>query len=430
MMDRRLLHLRSERGTTIVEVVVAAAVLLLAAGAVTQLVTRASNASGQQRVAAVAADLAQSELEELRAQKFASLLTLPAAASAVTHGSQEFSVQRTAEWAMESPPGATDCATSGRRPEALKVSVTVTWANMSRKPVTVDSLIAAPPGAKPTRGSYVVQLTDRDAKGVPGVSVTFQGPQTLQRATDADGCVRFNNVPADTYEISFQEPGYVDRDNVNAITKTVDVVAGTVGSAQFDYDRAGSALVSFTGRNGGTPAPYAVAGAWFVNSGVTVLGTLQNGNTRAQSPSMWPAPDAWSVFVEGCADRAPLGTVTLVAGTQVTPTMAMPQVQLRITGLPNQVDANDFFYRVASPCGVSTGVLNNGTMPANRTWQSPPITVAPGTLDVVCVYGPLSNRNSNRRVLSTTETLEASYSTTPKVLDKAAIGPEQNGTCA
>ena len=394
-MERRLHHLlRDERGTSIIEVVVAAAILLLASGAVIQLITTAGTQSGQQRVAAVGADLAQSQLEELRAQKFATLLALPTGTTGVTHGGQEFSVQKTAEWAMESPPGAFDCTTSGRRPEALKVSVTVTWPNMSRKPITIDSLVAAPPGARAQRGSHVVQITDRNNAGVPGITVQFQGTPSLSRATDADGCVRFHNVPAGPYTIGFQKTGYVDRSNQNVIAKDVVVVEGETGSSQFDYDLAGSAKASFIARTGATTAtgPTAVAGARFVNSGVTVNGTLNVAKTEATTPNAWPAADAYSVFADTCTLGSPVGQITMVPGTQATATFTLPRIRLTFEDADENVPASMYRVRAKSACGTqsdATGgtLVNTGKKnQPNWVYTSEWMVVPPGTLPTVCIW--------------------------------------------
>jgi Tfp pilus assembly protein PilV len=385
MMDRRSHLLRDQRGTTLIEVVVAAAVLLMVSAAVVQLVTGAQTQSGQVRIAAIGADLAQSELEMLRSQKFSSLLSLPAGAQNVTAGGQTFSVQKTASWAMESPPGATDCATSGRNPEALKLSVTVTWPQMKRKPITIDSLIAAPPGSRAHRGNYIVQLTDRDALGVQGVLVQLQGA-SMSHQTDENGCVRFSNVPEGDYTVSFAEPGYVDRSNVNAITKPVTVVAGQTGSASFDYDRAGSALVNF--RRNSTAA--AVPGARFVNSNVTLVGTLQNGGTRAVTPSMWPAAEGYAVYADTCTAGPPVAQVTIPQGSQGTTTAQLPGLRLQITELPSSADPSAYRARVVTQCGSTLAEVAGGTLVranGNRyTLTSNEIVVPPGTMALACLY--------------------------------------------
>ena len=125
MMDVRPHLLRDERGTTLIEVIVAAVLLVIISGSVTSMIVSAQTGSGQQRVQAVAADLAQSTLEDLRSRKFTNLMNLDATTQ-VTAGGIAYSVRSQSEWAMQGATGATGCDSDSSSPAALKLSTTVT----------------------------------------------------------------------------------------------------------------------------------------------------------------------------------------------------------------------------------------------------------------------------------------------------------------
>ena len=142
-------HLRNERGTSLIEVIVAAAMLLVVAGAVTGLVDAATRDSGQTRVQAVAFDLAQSEMEELRSRRFDQLVGLDTT-QATTSGGIDFQVQKQTQWsAAGGGPGSWGCATNTRTARTMQVTTTVTWNEMKRDPVRITSLVAAPAASQP-----------------------------------------------------------------------------------------------------------------------------------------------------------------------------------------------------------------------------------------------------------------------------------------
>ena len=399
MMDRGLLYrLRSERGTTLIEVIAAAVILVVIAGAVTSVLSAAQQESGQSRVIAIAGDLAQTEVEKLRSQGFGDLQKLvvtPETVPDVAAGGLKFTVKREGEWAMQGSSGAGGCTVAAKSPEALKISVSVTWASMTRKPVKVDTLVAAPPGSDAGKGNYIVQINRGDGTGVPGVTVSLSGATTLSGATDSTGCIRFNELPAGPYTVAFAHPGYVDVLHQNAVSASVTVNKGETGNKTFEYDQGGGVNVRFLKHTTATPVPAAI----FTHTNVPVTGVLvAPANTDAVEPfPMFPHSSQYEVRAETCASAAAVGGVTVTRGQMDPPRtdLKLPQVRLQLNGLRDisGIDKSTLRARIQSPCGtVATGAAGlTGTLSPNQnnptTWTTTsPVVTPPGTLKSVCIF--------------------------------------------
>jgi Tfp pilus assembly protein PilV len=420
MMDRRLLHrLRSERGTTLVEVIAAAIILVVVAGAVTSLLSNAQQQSGQSRVFAIAGDLAQSELEQLRAKRFSDLVGLDQTVPDVQAGGLKFTVRRQSAWELEGTAGASGCTVASKSAEALRVSVTVTWESMTRRPLTLDTMVAAPPGSQPNKGNYIVQVNRRDGSGVSGLTVSMAGATPLSGTTDVNGCVRFNELTAGPYTASFQRPGWVDVLHENPISAAVTVVAGETGNKTFDYDNAGGFNVGFRKRIAAAPtyADQPVSAVQFVHTGLSVPGTLNTtapANTVAtESKPMYPHASPYAVKAESCPAAGTIGNVAVAQGVMDPPTRTyfyLPQLRLEINALESSwiktysLDKSSIRVRIQTSCGTMVtpagglgGTLSNpvaGVGTEDRwTSSNPPIAIPPGTLKTVCIFARRTTDN-------------------------------------
>jgi Tfp pilus assembly protein PilV len=392
-MDARPHLLRDERGTTLLEVIVAAVVLVVISGSVTSMVIAAQTGSGQQRIQAIAADLAQSTLEELRSRKFTHLTGLNATTT-VTAGGVTFSVHSSSEWEMQAPAGSTSCAEARGRPETLKVSARVTWPEMKRAPVVVDTLVAAPLGVSSTRGNHVVQIANAQGIGVGGISVTL-GP--LSRATDSTGCVRFAGVAAGRYTLSFSRPNSITPAGVSAVSQDVDVVASETTSSTFEYDAAGTAAIRFVA-TAGTPAPATAGMQGAVLDGVGMNGTwtATPAGTRvadADVPGLYPSATAYQVFPDSCQSGLPSTAGVLVpSGGVTTPRVQIPVPVLRfdLKQVPNNVAIGA---EAVSMCGtrfVLPTVVTGGNVDLAMALPG-------GTLNYACFHYSSSGREYWRR---------------------------------
>ena len=409
MMDRRLLQrLRSERGTTLIEVIAAAIILVVIAGAITSLVSAAQRESGQAKVIAIAGDLAQTQLEDLRSKKFAQLVAMNETAT-VTAGGMSFTVKRESTWASEASTEPVGCSSTANTPEALQVKVSVEWPEM-RRPVELDTLVAAPVSEENT-GNFVVQVNDRDAEGVPGVQATMTGSsQTATGQTDDTGCVRFTALQQGPYTLTLTKTGFVDRKhNSPIVDNTITVSGGETGNKTFEYDQGGGVHVGFYKDNGATYTAVPVTGAWLKAAGVdSVQPTLSAGNTIAREPRrLWPSASPYELHADTCETATAVKTVPVARGVfpaappaTLPPATAqhviMPQVYATVNGVPPGVEST-IRVRITTACGTvipEFGMAATGGY-LNGTWTSAKVVVPPGVLSQVCLYGKYGNGNNS-----------------------------------
>ena len=381
-MAPRLQQLRGEAGTSIVEVVVAAVILIIAAGAVASLVDAAQRDSGQQRIQAVATDLGQAQMEELRTLRFDDLIDLDDTQD-VAAGEIRFTVRRRSDWAMTAEPGAVGCSTNSRNPEALRVTTTVTWPSMKRRPVVLESLVAAPTGAGARRGGFTVQVGDREGFGVSGLAITMTGPATMTGTTDGSGCVRFNDLPAGDYSVTGGRGGWLQPDGATSLQRDVTVVTGTTATTSFEYDAGGRAAVRFYRANDASKtALVAVPAARFTGGSADVLVAASPGPTATDftSPLLFPTVAQYSVKADTCTSVLPAGGATVPQGaTSAVQLLPVPVLQARVRDL--QKGSGTVTLRAASACGT----LFVGS-PVVREGSEDIVTVAlpGGTLPYVC----------------------------------------------
>lgn len=398
-MRRVCVHLRSEHGTTLVEVIAAAVLLVVISGAVTSLMINAQKASGNSRLIAIAGDLAQTELETLRADKFANLK--PLATSSTSRGvaisGVTFRVSDSAAFNAQPVSGAAGCSATTSAAEALRLTVSVTWDGSARKPVTLDTLVAVPVGSGPSKGNFVAVVTDRDNVPVPGVAVNLSGGATpMSGTTDADGCVRFSDVTAGTYTLTGTKSGYVTPAQATQIfDQGVTVEAGTTNNATYLADQGGGVRVQFKQGTTATDAP--VPGARLFADNITVNAVPPSGATAPnatwlQPAPLWPSASQYAVYADTCTSGQPVGTVAVGRGAFPTTAtqLKLPLMNVSVSNLTKQAQST-VGVKAASACG--TPYTLSGPAPGS-SWTSSAITVPPGPLQKLCLYYQLRN-NSN-----------------------------------
>ena len=395
MMDVRPHLLRDEGGTTLVEVIVAAVMLVVIAGSITSMVVAAQTSSGQQRVQAVAADLAQSTLEDLRSRKFTHLMNLDAT-TAVTAGGVEYSVRSVSQWAMQGASGATGCeGGSSGGPAALRLSTIVTWPDMKRAPVRLDTLVPVPVGAASRRGNLVVQISNAQGIGVPGVAVSLD---SMSRSTDATGCVRFGGVGEGTYTLTFSKAGYVTPALLNVHSEQVAVVAGQTRNVSKEYDVPGTARIRFV-----TAAPTVTAqlmsAAVFKAVGVADAGFAASPAgtqvTTVDRAGLYPAASGYQVFTDSCATGFPASAAVPVPSGGMTPTrvdITVPTVRFDLDRLPNGAVLDG---KIVSACGTAF-TLAPFTTTTNNQAVVRDLPVPAGLVQSICVHYRLGTTDYRR----------------------------------
>ena len=349
----------AEHGGFLIEVIVSAALIVGAGGGVLMAMEGATRQAGEQRLQAIAADVGQSDMERLRSQKFdylTRLVTTPEERQVATAGTT-FTVVSRSDWAMQAPPGAVQCTNSARNPEALRISTTVTWPRMNRQPVRLTSLVAAPYGSGAQRGTYVVQVTNRNGVGLDGIPVAMTGPTPVTGTTDTNGCVRFTELMPGDYTIQFSRAGYIDYDGNATVIEPTTVVGGQTKSTPFELDRAGRGVVQIrydsdpdSGRTSlSTPNP--------LPTHISIDNALMTpshrsyalGSAAFSTPDLYPFAGGYQVYADSCTAAMPPTPMNMVIDpgnfTRVFD-LQLPVLDIR----PANSDGGDKVY-VKTACG-------------------------------------------------------------------------------
>lgn len=311
-MDRihRFLRHRGldERGFTVVELMIALAVFAIVIGAVATSLSSALNTTRNNRHRSTAAQLASQEMDVVRSSDFA-MLPLGLLQSTANVDGIDYTVQRESSWVTHS--ATTDPCTSatGSIPAYMRVTVSVTWPNMSgTDPVESQTIITPPVGSfSPTSGHIGVTVFDRDGAPAAGHVVTITGPVISSQTTTTDGCAFFAYLPPGAYVVSLGTLGFVDGQGNPTPSQPASVTVSNTTTIQFDYDEAATLLLTLADRFGGTvPAgiPVALGNTKLLPSGTKVFpGT---GNPRSIS-SLFPYADGYQAWTGDCADADPEG---------------------------------------------------------------------------------------------------------------------------
>ena len=347
--DRSRLPRRSEDGFALIETIVSAMLVVLIAIGVYTGLDAASATSGTNKARSVASDLAQADQERMRAYRASDLSNLRGTRTQVMAGTTYTIVSR-ADWVTDSS-GTASCAGAGALANFIKISSTVTWPNMKIKPVVLDSLVAPPNGSFNTdEGTLAVQIRDRNGNGVQGITVSLVGPDTFTDVTNENGCILAGYLVAGNYDVRFAVPGWVDRQGQTNINQTVGVVAEQTTTAAFDYDRAGSAALTFQTQPASAPvqaaqAPYAS----LAQSGLAAPGYRVWGSGTFQpsynATGLFPFPSPYGAYSGNCSGAdpqtysQPRDTVSITPGGAASSVVWLPAVNLLVrrggTPLPN-----------------------------------------------------------------------------------------------
>jgi len=430
---RVVARLRDEEdGSLLVEVMITAALLVMVSLGVLVSFDAASAQSGEQKVQAVAVDVAQTEMDELRGASFDTLRGLNGTPVQRQSGGIDFTIVSRAEQVVDAN-GPVGCATPRNR-DLLRVTTTVSWTPMgTRRPVTVESLVAAPVGAS---GALIVQVLNRNATGVPGIVVNLSGPSTASATTDANGCARWDTLPAGrNYALGFSSAGYVDPEGVNAVTKTFDVPAEQTKVLTFEYDRAGTVPLRFYSELDEDDIPDIDEDEveWYEDFGRIYTDPERvsfehsrlplprafdlNVGPPSPRPSPWDAPAAgsvgglfpftspYAVYADGCAAAKPasppavslpsdaIGAATVAPGaTSATQRIRLPPLIVRVRNSAGSVPAS-YRVRVTTACGT---VLPDRELNQDRNIADPGLPFGLGLS--VCAFKPPGSNYVVRQV--------------------------------
>jgi type II secretory pathway pseudopilin PulG len=318
-------HLRtsaSDAGFAMVEAVVSAAVLAIVALAVLSGIDGASDASGAEKARTAAYTLAEQDQERLHEMSYESLTTATGSQSVPLDG-VNYTVASTVQLITDDTGGTPSCGSSTTRTQYAHITSTVTSNIVGvRTPVVkVDSLMYPSVVFNEAHGTLGVKVGDRNAAGVPGITVnaTSPGYTPTPAVTDANGCVLFGSIPIGTYTITLNTSGYVDTTGSAATTASQTVSPNTVNFATITYDRAASASIAVKTHQPGQAAPVKTAytgalasHAVAISDNSSVPGTLRtitNPSATASAvtaSSLFPfATTQYGFFTGSCASTNP-----------------------------------------------------------------------------------------------------------------------------
>lgn len=245
----------AEGGFTMVEVMMSAVVLAIVAAAAAGILIRTIGLTAEGRMRSQGANLAEREKEVSLGQGYDAL---PPGTSSKTMSvdGQSFTVTRTISLLPGTSTANSCSAPDGSRLAYKKISIGVTWPTMPAtvRAVQSDTVLAVPVGqVNGTLGAVSVPVVDRNAVGVPGISVTLS-PGGTTAVTDKDGCAVFSNLAPGSYSALVDTSGYVGTDNVQAQTVTgATVAAGRLAkTSNLLYDKAATLNLRWSAPSGYT----------------------------------------------------------------------------------------------------------------------------------------------------------------------------------
>lgn len=349
---------RGEAGLSLVEVIVSALLVVLTSLAVYSGLDAASATSGVNKHRSVAGEIAQQDQDRMRAMAISELSNYRDSRTVTVNGIAYTTVSR-ADWKTDRS-GTASCTGTDARANYLRISSQVSWAGMRIKPISVESLVAPPNGSfGPNQGSLAVQVNDRNAVGVPGVSVTLAGARSYTDVTNEVGCVLWGYLPTGSYTVTISRPGYVDPTGVAQPTKSVSVVGQATTTLTFDYDAATTITASFDTWNGSSWVP--TTGSAFTTVSPTNGRTVFGGATRATtvtSGQLFPVA-SYGVYAGNCAGADPLAyglpsqTVAMTPGVAAQVTLHEPPINLKVVnGASPVANATVKLTGTASGCGA------------------------------------------------------------------------------
>jgi Flp pilus assembly protein TadG len=380
----------AERGSFLVEAMVGALIMLIVGFGVLEVLDRSTALGGEQKLQAVAGNVAQSEQDQVRALSLAEQSNLRRTVPYDVGGVRYTAVSR-ADWVNDSSGGAS-CTTSASSADYLKLTTVVTWPQMGRrKPIELESLIA--PGVRSfgvNQGSLAVQVQNAAGNGVSGLQLNLSGSASLSDTTNANGCVLWGYLNAGSgYTLGFSHPpDFVTPDGSQVVSKPVAVVGDQTSNVALQYDRGGrlqTSFVTWRAANGTLIATNPEFAHVTHSGGGGVSVSFPVTGSTATSALLFPFSSAYTVQPDTCAagevpatpeepvpDTAALPpAVTSVVESGLTKTTAvrrLPSPNIRVTFAGTAAVGTTV--RVTTPCGTvyrrtttTNGVLTDPGFP-------------------------------------------------------------------
>jgi type II secretory pathway pseudopilin PulG len=301
-------------GFGLIELIISLTIFSILIGGVVVSIGAGLALARNNRERTVAANLAAQQMDQIRQTAFTSLTIGQAPDQTVYVDGVPYTIGQNLEWVGASATQG-ECDSTTTTPQVLRATVDVSWTNMKAiQPVRTTTMLAPPIGSySSTSGHIAVRVRDSNAVPLGGVPVRVQGTGVDRYVTTTDtnaaspGCAFFGFLTPQTYTVSLNTSGYVDRQGSVTPSQSVGVNNGQVASVAFDYDRAATLNLTIAGINGGSPANAMAISLG--NTGYLPAGTKAfagTGSTRALS-NLFPFNDGYDAWAGDCADADPEG---------------------------------------------------------------------------------------------------------------------------
>jgi prepilin-type N-terminal cleavage/methylation domain-containing protein len=334
-------RLRQESGFTLIEVVVSAALLAVVSAGVYAGIDGPTQVSGQARVRAGAANMAQFEQEKMRAMRFSDLQNYQYGPVSRPLNGVNYTVTSKTDWIEDSNDSTGCSAPTSTQGDYLRLTSTVAWPGGGRNnPVVITSLMAPPVNdAANGTGNLVVKLVDQANKPVAGIPVVLSGRASYTRSTDASGCAVFVSIPSGNYNATLNTANYVDNNNQTLVTMQTSVTAGNTAQLQHAYAKAVGINFKFVDSAGATLSPTWTRGS--VSGGVLSAPKAYNGSPPNTGLTLFPTTAGnYTAWAGGCADPGTgkdfVVTPMPAPGSSATATLTVPLLTFKVStnGLP------------------------------------------------------------------------------------------------
>ena len=259
LLTRLQARAAEDHGISLVEVLVSLTVLAVTMTAVATSVVASLQVARDSRETVVAANIAQFELERLRAIPFLEWVQsanddgdteLTRVGEFQTADGVAYEISRAATW-VSSGADTDGCDTAqsgaGTGADYILVRQVITFPGRDLAPVENQTIVTPRLDFfDPYQGNLAVIVRDRGGVGVPNIQVRISGlgGSDVTR-TDANGCAFFaflsidSDVPANNgYDIVIDTDGYIDRaTGLQEIDEVAYVAAQTTTVVEYEYDR-------------------------------------------------------------------------------------------------------------------------------------------------------------------------------------------------
>ncbi len=406
--------LRDDAGFILVEVMVSAALLILVSLSVFTALDQGDKLAGQQARRAMAANMAQAEIERIRSLPIEDVARLSGSREIVDPGTPKikFTVTATSRWVTDGGDEPV-CTTRSGGLDYMRLNAKVEWTGMGKaKPVTFSTVITpASRASSKTNGSLSVNVAKADGvTGVSGLSITIVSPGgSFSEVTNTSGCVVFPFVPAGPYQLRFNRTGWVNQNSVGAVDDGVNVAAGQTTKLEYLYDLGGTTDVRFKVRkynaNGSGDEVPSEPNSIALYNGDMTPGPMVEAMSGSVEPDHWvskplfPSQSPYTLYAGACNDNNPgsaASNVNIAPGLfQRASPVRVPSYDVRVldgtSGASATIAINNAQVVVYAGCGAS---YERRTVATNPTATNDPTQGRlsdPGfpyaTTATLCVFG-------------------------------------------